>query len=292
MMKKLTFYIVDVFAEKKYAGNQLAVFREAGELSSNEMQQLARETNFSETTFILQDGERDGGYDVRIFTPGEEVPFAGHPTLGTAHIIRNEILKGKAEAILLNLKVGKIPVTFGKNGYCWMKQIEPEFGKPHPAETIAAILGLPVFDIDARYPVQEVSTGLPFFIVPLKTIAALKTAKVDRDKYFAYIKDSSAKGILVFCPQAHEAQNDISVRVFVDCYGIPEDPATGSGNGCLAGYLVKHRYFGKDSIDIRSEQGYEIGRPSLLLLKAEKENDKINIFVGGKAIIVAKGEFV
>lgn len=291
-MKKLTFYIVDVFAEKKYAGNQLAVFREAGELSSNEMQQLARETNFSETTFILQDGERDGGYDVRIFTPGEEVPFAGHPTLGTAHIIRNEILKGKAEAILLNLKVGKIPVTFGKNGYCWMKQIEPEFGKPHPAETIAAILGLPVFDIDARYPVQEVSTGLPFFIVPLKTIAALKTAKVDRDKYFAYIKDSSAKGILVFCPQAHEAQNDISVRVFVDCYGIPEDPATGSGNGCLAGYLVKHRYFGKDSIDIRSEQGYEIGRPSLLLLKAEKENDKINIFVGGKAIIVAKGEFV
>jgi len=291
-MKKLTFYIVDVFAEKKYAGNQLAVFREAGELSSNEMQQLARETNFSETTFILQDGQRDGGYDVRIFTPGEEVPFAGHPTLGTAHIIRNEILKGKAEAILLNLKVGKIPVTFGKNGYCWMKQIEPEFGKPHPAETIAAILGLPVFDIDARYPVQEVSTGLPFFIVPLKTIAALKTAKVDRDKYFAYIKDSSAKGILVFCPQAHEAQNDISVRVFVDCYGIPEDPATGSGNGCLAGYLVKHRYFGKDSIDIRSEQGYEIGRPSLLLLKAEKENDKINIFVGGKAIIVAKGEFV
>lgn len=291
-MKKLTFYIVDVFAEKKYAGNQLAVFREAGELSSNEMQQLARETNFSETTFILQDGERDGGYDVRIFTPGEEVPFAGHPTLGTAHIIRNEILKGKAEAILLNLKVGKIPVTFGKNGYCWMKQIEPEFGKPHPAEAIAAILGLPVFDIDARYPVQEVSTGLPFFIVPLKTIAALKTAKVDRDKYFAYIKDSSAKGILVFCPQAHEAQNDISVRVFVDCYGIPEDPATGSGNGCLAGYLVKHRYFGKDSIDIRSEQGYEIGRPSLLLLKAEKENDKINIFVGGKAIIVAKGEFV
>jgi len=291
-MKKLTFYIVDVFAEKKYAGNQLAVFRQAGELSSNEMQQLARETNFSETTFILQDGERDGGYDVRIFTPGEEVPFAGHPTLGTAHIIRNEILKGKAEAILLNLKVGKIPVTFGKDGYCWMKQIEPEFGKPHPDEAIAAILSLPVADIDNRYPVQEVSTGLPFFIVPLKTIAALKTAKVDRDKYFAYIKDSNAKGILVFCPQAHEAQNDISVRVFVDCYGIPEDPATGSGNGCLAGYLVKHRYFGKDSIDIRSEQGYEIGRPSLLLLKAEKENDKINIFVGGKAIIVAKGEFV
>jgi trans-2,3-dihydro-3-hydroxyanthranilate isomerase len=291
-MKRLPFYIVDVFAEKKYAGNQLAVFREAHSLSSEEMQCLARETNFSETTFILKDEQRDGGFDVRIFTPREEVPFAGHPTLGTAHIIRNEIVKGRVDALFLNLKVGKIPVTFGQDGYIWMKQVEPEFGKQHPVEAIASILGLLASDIDDRFPVQEVSTGLPFFIVPLKTIAALKRAKVDRDKNFAFIKDSWAKGILVFCPQAHEAQNDISVRVFVDYFGVPEDPATGSGNGCLAGYLVKQRYFGKDTIDIRSEQGYEIGRPSLLLLKAEQEDTKINIFVGGKAVIVAKGEFI
>lgn len=291
-MKKLSFYIVDVFAEKKYAGNQLAVFREAGELGSEEMQQLARETNFSETTFILQDKQLDGGYDVRIFTPGEEVPFAGHPTLGTAHIIRNEILKDKTEVLFLNLQVGKIPVTFSQDGYCWMKQIEPQFGKQHPAETMADILGLPATDIDGRFPIQEVSTGLPFFIVPLQTLTALKNAKINRDKYFAFIKNSWAKGVLVFCPQAHEAQNDISVRVFVDCFGIPEDPATGSGNGCLAGYLVKHRYFGKTTIDVRSEQGYEIGRPSLLLLKAEQEGSNINIFVGGKSVLVAKGEFV
>jgi len=291
-MKKLPFYIVDVFAEKKYAGNQLAVFRDAGGLNDETMQQLARETNFSETTFILQDGQRDNGFDVRIFTPGEEVPFAGHPTLGTAHVIRNEILKGKAEALTLNLKVGKIPVTFSQNGYIWMKQIEPEFGKQHPVETMAAILNLPIDNIDSRFPVQEVSTGLPFFIVPLKTLAALKNAKINRDKYFAFIKDSWAKGILIFCPQAHEAQNDISVRVFVDCFGIPEDPATGSGNGCLAGYLVKHRYFGKERIDLRSEQGYEIGRPSLLLLKAAQEDQAINISVGGKAMIVAKGKFI
>ncbi len=291
-MKKITFYIVDVFAEKKYAGNQLAVFREAGDLSGDEMQQLARETNFSETTFILQDGQRDGGYDVRIFTPAEEVPFAGHPTLGTAHVIRSEILKGRAAALSLNLKVGKISVTFGRDGYNWMKQIEPEFGKPHPAKAMAAILGLPVSDIDGRFPVQEVSTGLPFFIVPLKTLASLKAAKVDRNKYFAFIKDTWAKGILVFCPQAHEAPNDISVRVFVDYFGVPEDPATGSGNGCLAGYLVKHRYFGQDRIDIRSEQGFEIGRPSLLLLKAEQDGERISISVGGKAVIVARGELV
>jgi len=291
-MKKLTFYIVDVFAEKKYAGNQLAVFREAEKLSNEEMQAIARETNFSETTFILQDVPRDGGYDVRIFTPREEVPFAGHPTLGTAHIIRNEILLGDTEALTLNLKVGKIRVSFDQNGYIWMKQVEPEFGKEHPAEAIAAILGLPVVDIDERYPIQEVSTGLPFFIVPLKTLSALQSARVDRNKYFAFIKDSWAKGILIFCPQAHETQNHISVRVFVDWFGVPEDPATGSGNGCLAGYLVKHRYFGKDSIDIRSEQGYEIGRPSLLLLQAEQHAAGIGIKVGGKAVIVAKGEFI
>ena len=291
-MKKIPFYIVDVFAEKKYAGNQLAVFREAGALSGDQMQQFARETNFSETTFILRDEPRDGGYDVRIFTPGEEVPFAGHPTLGTSHIIRKEILGEKADAITLNLKVGKIPVIFGADGYYWMKQIEPEFGKRHPSEALASILGISQSDIDDRFPVQEVSTGLPFFIVPLKTISALKNAKIDRDKYFAFIENSWAKGILVFCPQAHEAGNDISVRVFVDCFGIPEDPATGSGNGCLAGYLVKHRYFGGESIDIRSEQGYEIGRPSLLLLKAEEHSGSIRISVGGKAVTVAKGEFV
>jgi trans-2,3-dihydro-3-hydroxyanthranilate isomerase len=291
-MKKLPFYIVDVFTEDKYAGNQLAVFREAGELGDETMQRIARETNFSETTFILSDEPRDGGFDVRIFTPGEEVPFAGHPTLGTAHIIRSEIMKGKAEALSLNLQVGKIPVTFGRDGYGWMKQIEPTFGKPHPAETLAAILTLPVDDIDGRFPVQEVSTGLPFFIVPLKTIAALKTAKIDRDKYFTYIKDSSAKGILVFCPQTHVAGNDISVRVFVDYFGVPEDPATGSGNGCLAGYLVKHRYFGKESVDIRSEQGYEIGRPSLLLLRADEDSGHIRISVGGRSITVARGEFL
>ena len=290
-MGKLTFYIVDVFAEKKYTGNQLAVFRRAEVLSSDEMQHIAREINFSETTFILSEEQRNGGFEVRIFTPKEEVPFAGHPTLGTAHIIRNEILQGKAEKVFLNLKVGQIPVTFSQDGYCWMKQIEPTFGQQHKPETIATILGLDVAEIDARYPIEEVSTGLPFFIVPLKSISALKYSKIDKEKYFDLIKDTWAKGILVFCPETHEPQNDISVRVFADYYGIPEDPATGSGNGCLAGYLVKHRYFVQKIINIRSEQGYEIGRPSLLLLKAVRGDANINISVGGKTIIVAQGEF-
>ncbi len=147
-------------------------------------------------------------------------------------------------------------------------------------------------DIDLRFPIQEVSTGLSFFIVPLKDIAALKKAKTNTEKYFGLIKHTEAKGILVFCPEAHEAGNDISVRVFVDYYGIPEDPATGSANGCLAGYLTRHRYFGQDGINIRAEQGYEIGRPSLILLRAEKRGDGIEVFVGGSAVIVARGELL
>ena len=291
-MTKLNFHIVDVFAETKYAGNQLAVFRGAGKLSGVEMQRIAREINFSETTFILSDEPNKGGFEVRIFTPREEVPFAGHPTLGTAYIINQAILQGKANEVVLNLKVGQIPVRFSPDGYCWMKQIQPVFGPTHEAGILADVLGLNVHDLDERFPVEEVSTGLPFFIVPLKTIAALRQAKVDQGKYFELIKNTLAKGILIFCPETHEAGNDLSVRVFVDYYGVPEDPATGSGNGCLAGYLVKQRYFGQERINIRSEQGYEIGRPSLLLLKAEGSGGKIDIAVGGKCVVVAKGEFV
>lgn len=291
-MSGLPFYIVDVFAEQKYAGNQLAVFRDAGWLSGQEMQKIAREINFSETTFILSDEPRNGGFDVRIFTPGEEVPFAGHPTLGTAHIIQRQILQGKAGRVVLNLKVGQIPVTLGADGYSWMRQIQPVFGAQHPPELLAGVLGIDVSEIDERFPIEEVSTGLPFFIVPLKGITALKKAKVEKDRYFELVKHTNAKGILIFCPQTYEAHNDLSVRVFVDYYGVPEDPATGSGNGCLAGYLVQHRYFGQPHIDLRSEQGYEIGRPSLLLLKAEQSETGIDISVGGKSILVAQGEFV
>jgi trans-2,3-dihydro-3-hydroxyanthranilate isomerase len=290
-MSSYTFYIVDVFTKKKYAGNQLAVFQRAAELSSTEMQSIAREMNFSETSFILSDEPNNGGFDVRIFTPTEEVPFAGHPTLGTAYIIHNEIIHRASNDVVLNLKVGQIPVAFYPDGSGWMRQMPAVFGPQYPPEVLASILGLEASDIDQRYPIQEVSTGLPFFIVPLMSLSALQRASVDKTRYFDFIKDTSAKSILVFCPEAHESPNQISVRVFVDYFGVPEDPATGSGNGCLAGYLTYYRYFGTDTIDIRSEQGYEIGRPSLLLLKTERAAGNISIFVGGKSVLVARGQF-
>ncbi|MDJ0619447.1 MAG: PhzF family phenazine biosynthesis protein [Calothrix sp. MO_192.B10] len=290
------YYIVDVFAENKYAGNQLAVFTNATNLDTQEMQSIAREINYSETTFITSPQEKNGGYEVRIFTPNQEIPFAGHPTLGTAYILQQAIIQQPVAKVVLNLGVGQIPVTINyANGlpeWLWMRQNTPAFYRQLPGESIAEVLQLNVSDIDSRFPIQEVSTGLPFIIVPLKNISALKQINLNKDKYFQLIANTEAKCILAFCPETYHPENHLHVRVFCDYVGVPEDPATGSANGCLAGYLVEYAYFGENQIDIRVEQGYEIGRPSLLLLQAEKNNTGIDVNVGGKVILVAKGEFV
>jgi trans-2,3-dihydro-3-hydroxyanthranilate isomerase len=295
-MKEMKFYIVDVFAEEKYTGNQLAVVRDAGHLTSEQMQSIAKEMGYSETTFILSNEQRDGGYDVRIFTPEVEVPFAGHPTLGTAYVIRYEIIQEPVKTVNLNLKVGRIPVTFNYSGkdkdILWMQQKEPTFGEIIEPKPLADILGIDEQEIDDRFPVQEVSTGLFFIITPLKSLDAVKRIRINRQKYFKLIENTQAKAILVFCPETYLQENDLSVRVFCDYYGVPEDPATGSANGCLAGYLVKHRYFESNKIDIRVEQGYEINRPSLLYLKAGQKQGQIDVSVGGKVVMVAKGQFV
>ena len=287
------FYIVDVFAEEKYSGNQLAVFRNADDLSDVEMQKIAKEMNYSETTFILSDEMRDGGYDVRIFTPEREVPFAGHPTLGTAYVIQREIIRKPIETIILNLKVGQIPVTInyveGHIDVLWMRQNPPSFGRVLDPKSISHVLNLDENDIDDKYPVQEISTGLPFIIVPLKTLEAVKRASLDKEKYLKLIRNLDAKAILIFCPETYNPQNNLNVRVFADYFGVPEDPATGSANGCLAGYLIRYRYFGRDRIDVRVEQGYEIGRPSLILIRGEYREGVIKVSVGGKVQMIAKG---
>ena len=295
-MGRLPFFTVDVFAEGKYTGNQLAVFSDATTLSDKEMQQIAREVNYSETTFILSREPRAGGYDVRIFTPQKEVPFAGHPTLGTAYVIQQEMIRGPVEQVILNLGVGQIPVTFNYIGkrvdQVWMRQIEPAFGEVLPGPSVSSVLGLPESELDDRVPIEEVSTGLPSVIVPLKGLDSLRRIQVARDRYYDLIEDGWAKLILAFCRETRGQENHLSVRVFADYYGVPEDPATGSANGCLAGYLVKHRYFGEPSINVRVEQGYDIGRPSLLFLKAEEQHGGIEISVGGRVVKVAEGEFV
>jgi len=233
---------------------------------------------------------------VRIFTPKKELPFAGHPTLGTAFVLQQEIICQKVDRVILNLAVGQIPVTFNYRNespdILWMRQKSPAFGQSFAADILANVLNLEVGEIDAKFPIQEVSTGVPFIIVPLKTLASLKKAKVNLDKYFELIDTTEAKEILIFCPETYSEINDLSVRVFAHSLGIPEDPATGSANGCLAGYLVEHSYFGKEQVDVKVEQGYEIDRPSLLLLQSQRNDSEIEVLVGGKVVMVAKGEFV
>ncbi|MCK2017494.1 PhzF family phenazine biosynthesis protein [Peribacillus frigoritolerans] len=291
-MERINYSIVDVFSNGKYTGNQLAVFKNAGNIPDKEMQQIAKEINFSETTFILSDSKNDGGYDVRIFTPNEEVPFAGHPTIGTAYIIQNELLEAPLDNIILNFKGGQITVSFNnQEELLWMKQNQPTFGRILDTDKISEVLNIHKENIDDRFPIQEVSTGLPVLVVPLKSLEAVKKVKINREKYFELIEHMDAKAIMVFSPETYDSKNDLNVRDFADYYGIPEDAATGSSNGCLAAYLVKYGYFERSEIDIRVEQGYEIERPSLLFLKAGDDNGEIDVHVGGKVVKIAQGEW-
>ncbi len=292
-MREFEFNIVDVFAEQKFGGNQLAVFKNACSLNTPEMQKIAKEMNYSETTFILSDEKRNDGYDVRIFTPQTELPFAGHPTLGTAYVIQKEIIKDGVSEIKLNLRIGQIPVTLnfenGQLGTLWMRQNPPIFGSLFETDRMAEILGLGKEDMEESYPVCEVSTGFFTFVVPVKTLAAVENASVDLKRFYESIETTQAKTILVFTKETLQDRNDLHVRFFAHHLGVPEDPATGSANGCLAAYLVKYRYFGMEKIEARVEQGYGLGRPSLLLLESENKEGVINVRVGGRVFMVASG---
>ncbi len=288
-MSRMEFYIVDVFTiGRKYTGNQLAVY--LGDPPAELMQQLAKEINFSETTFVTSPQPENGGYNLRIFMPEVEVDFAGHPVLGTAFVIQQEYLKQPVAELLLNLPVGQIPVTFAEDGVLWMRQKPPSFGHQFSPADLARILNLSEADIDTRFPVQEVSTGLPFVLAPLASLDAVQRARVNLDRLRALLGAHDAIAPAIFCAETLDAENDIHVRVLDDIYGAPEDPATGSANGCIAGYMLEHGYFKGDKLAIRSEQGYQIGRPSLLHLEAYRADGEIVIRVGGRVELVAQGQ--
>lgn len=295
MTGKSAFYIVDVFAPVKYSGNQLAVVTDGDVFTDSEMQKIAREMNFSETTFLLP-GRKENTFNVRIFTPFREVAFAGHPVLGTAFVIQHELLEIPLEMITLNVPAGKIPVSFlddeREGPVVWMKQNAPQFGRIFDPGSIAPVIGLTTTEIDGRFPIQEVSTGLPFIIIPLKSLDSVKRARINFKVYEDFIDKTEAKALFIFSPETYEKATDLNARMFADYYGVPEDPATGSANGCLAAYLVKHLYFNSNRINCRVEQGYEIMRPSLLMIKASDKGGEIEVFVGGGVKMVAKGELL
>jgi trans-2,3-dihydro-3-hydroxyanthranilate isomerase len=295
--RSLDYTLVDVFAERALEGNMLAIFHDATGLTSAQMQALARETNLSETTFVLprdEATERAHGVRVRIFTTQEELLFAGHPTLGTASWLHRHhpILRG-AEEIVLDLNVGPVPVRFeaadDKPGlFGTMRQPDPIFGNLHDPAQIAQAIGLPVTDLDLTLPIQTVSTGMAFCIVPLRSLEVAHRLKIPQGNAQAYLDRSDAKFFHCITRAEPGAQADWHARMQ---FYNGEDPATGSASGCAIAFLVRHGAARSDTPTL-FEQGVEMLRPSKIHTRATLECGSITkVFVGGRTIPVANGRF-
>ena len=289
--RRLPFVQVDVFTSVPLEGNQLAVFADGSSLSDAEMQALAKETNLSETTFILPGDaatERERGVRVRIFTTTEELPFAGHPTLGTAMVLRGN---SAAEEIALDLNVGRIPVRFStRDGLPFgiMTQRDPEFKQKHSREEVARASGLAIDDIADDLPIQTVSTGNAFAIVPLKSLAVLQKLSPTWANLKAYLDKSDAKFLYFVSRETLNPEAKLQSRMI---FYNGEDPATGSAAGPCAAWAVQYGVVPADQ-QVLMEQGVEMKRPSQIFARAEKQGDKIlNVRVGGHAVEVMEGEY-
>jgi trans-2,3-dihydro-3-hydroxyanthranilate isomerase len=298
------FVQLDVFAQTPLAGNPLAVFSDARGLSDNELQALAREMNLSETSFILpRDAaiEAREGKKVRIFTVSEELPFAGHPTLGTAlylHAVQHAGGQQKSDEITLDLKAGKIPVHFTAGSenagrervdgqvFGEMRQRDPEFGTILSREEVAAVIGVGVDEIASEWPIQVVSTGLPFAIVPFHDRQTLSNIKPSFAQSAEFLERTEARFFYFLCPERHEDRLEVRARMFF--YG-GEDPATGSAAGCAASWMVRHGVAKTDE-QVVIRQGIEVKRPSEIYVRATRDGNQVtNVRVGGYAVEVVRG---
>jgi len=296
------FVQLDVFTQTALKGNPLAIFTDARGLSDDEMQAIAREMNLSETTFILPGDpeiEAKQGKKVRIFTVMEELPFAGHPTLGTAlHLYASAPDSQKSAEITLDLKVGKIPVRFTANSehagrnrvdgqvFGEMRQRDPEFGATFSREEVARVIGIAADEIPPDWPIQIVSTGFPFAIVPFRNQETLANLNFSYAQAAKFLKDTEAKFSYFVCPQRREDRLETRARMFF--YG-GEDPATGSAAGCAASWMVQHRIANSDE-QVLIRQGVEIRRPSEIHVRATRDGQRVtNVRVGGYAVEVLRG---
>jgi trans-2,3-dihydro-3-hydroxyanthranilate isomerase len=281
----------DVFSANPLEGNSLAVFSDGRGLTDNEMQAIAKEMNLSETTFILPrdpEVERERGIRVRIFTVEEELPFAGHPTLGTAFSLRGN---SNAEKVTLELNVGKVPVRFeqadGQAMFGEMTQIDPEFGVQHAREAVAQATGLKVDDFDPSFPIQTVSTGVPFTVAPLKSLAVIQDLRIDSNRAAAYLEKSGGKFFYFVSRETVDPAAGLHARMI---FYNGEDPATGSAAGCAAAWMVAHGVAQPEQ-RILIEQGVEMRRPSRIFVRASRRDNRIvNVRVGGNAVEVIRAE--
>ena len=287
-------YIVDVFAEQPYTGNQLAVILDADDLSVDTMQKLAAEMNYSETTFVTFAPEPDQGYRVRIFTPAREIAFAGHPILGTAWVLRHQLAPKIAGSLRLNLSVGQVPVTFEPTTMgrevAWFQAPPVSLGSICPPERIAAALGVALEDIETQTPVQQLSASTSALIVPLRSLEALRRSRLDLEMFAPLVSEGFAPLVYLFCRETHDPANDVCARFFFEAHGVREDPATGNGAAFLGRYLLAHHVYGSSDLTLRIEQGHEVRRPSLVRLHARMVDSSYEVRVGGTVIPILKGE--
>lgn len=293
-MRRYNFVQLDVFTSQPLEGNPLAVFTDARGLSDSEMQAFAREMNLSETTFIFPrppEVEHQHGVMVRIFTTEEELPFAGHPTLGTAAVLRGRGKGSAASEVFLDLKVGKIPVTFreetGGKVFGEMRQRDPEFGAVHSAETVAKLAGLKVDDIAPDLPVETVSTGVAFAVIPVRSLDVLRSLRLDLHRASQYAARSDAKFFYFVTRETEDPAARLHARMI---FSNGEDPATGSAAGCAAAWMVRHGVAKADE-QVLIEQGIEVKRPSRIFVRAGVARERVtDVRVGGNVVEVLRGE--
>jgi trans-2,3-dihydro-3-hydroxyanthranilate isomerase len=299
-MTKFHYSLVDVFTDRPFGGNPLAVFPDARGLSTETMQALAKEFNLSETTFVLPPRDSIHDHYVRIFTPATELPIAGHPTLGTAFVLARDQPQSQpaqtAKKLLFEEGVGTVPVVLQYKGHALqsiqMTQPLPTFGAQwSDRKSIAAMLSLSTTDFDDTLPLETVSCGVPFLYVALKSQHALQSIRFRRDLWEQTWHDFEAQGIFVFTQEQDTSDPTVHSRMFAPAMGIQEDPATGAASGPLGCFLVQHKRVPHAPVaHILSKQGFEMGRPSFVHITIEQNAEQISaVYVSGQCCFMGEG---
>lgn len=292
-MNQAPYFLLDVFTAKKYGGNQLAVFPNASKINKSLYQSIAKELNLSETVFLFPPKD-SGNYSMRIFTPGKELPTAGHPTIGTAYYLTRELSHQASgtQKITLEQQIGPVDVYIHYRDnlpdLITMHQPLPTFGPRHDdkRDALAGLLGLESSEL-ADAPIQEVSCGNNTLLVPLKSVDSLSKIRLKTDQWIS-MKPSFGDALLYVYTLTDVKDGDVQGRMFAPEIGILEDPATGSANGPLAAYLTEHQLL---NMPATSLQGYEMGRPSQIYLDTEKNSDNTftKVTISGKCVYTGKG---
>ncbi|MFS1514963.1 PhzF family phenazine biosynthesis protein [Bacillus sp. SCS-151] len=303
-MQTLHYTLIDVFTNQAFGGNQLAVFKENGNLSTEMMQKIARELNLSETVFMRPSRSAAADKELRIFTPQIELPIAGHPTIGAGYVLgmdRISTMKSRLNQLVFETGVGNINVTVKKENdmisFVEMNQKTPVFGPVfHNIKRVAELLAISSEDIDSNLPIQSISTGVPFLLIPIRTLSAMERISLQTDvwnKFFS--EDKNIKHIYAFTTETIYESSDVHSRMFAPAMGITEDPATGNANGPLGAYLVEYSVIPKSeqTYKIRNEQGIEMKRPSFIDISISKKGNVYeNVSIGGSSVMMGSGQLV